>query len=143
MKDGRDTPPTDKGPGTLKGAATIPAGVRPPAGSQTVGTDEDEGLAPGTRLGKYEIVRRLGGGGMGAVYEAIHTAMSKPVALKTLAARVAAEPRAQARFLREAEAASRLDHPHVVDATDFGTDEGISYLVMELLRGEDLGALFE
>src|SRR5262245_53048354 len=119
MKDPSEPPPTDRAPGTLKGAATIP-GPRPPVVSQAAGTDEEEGLAPGTRLGKYEIVRRLGGGGMGAVYEAIHTAMSKPVALKTLAARVAAEPRAQARFLREAEAASRLDHPHVVDATDFG-----------------------
>jgi serine/threonine-protein kinase len=54
---------------------------------------------------------------------------------------LAADPRAATRFLREAGAASRLDHPHVVDVTDFGTDSGVSYLVMELLRGQDLAAL--
>jgi serine/threonine protein kinase len=97
-------------------------------------------LKPGTMLGKYRIVRSLGAGGMAAVYEALHTGIGKPVAIKTLRA-VANEARAEARFLREAAAASRLDHPHVVDVTDFGTEQGLSYLVMELLRGEDLGAL--
>jgi serine/threonine protein kinase len=91
-------------------------------------------------LGKYQIVQRLGGGGMGTVYEAVHRDIAKPVALKTLAARLASEPAAQARFLREAASASRLTHPHVVDVTDFGSDGGITYLVMELLRGEDLAA---
>jgi serine/threonine protein kinase len=95
---------------------------------------------PGTVLGKYQIVQRLGSGGMGSVYEAIHRDISKPVALKTLAARLASEPAAQPRFLREANSASRLSHPHVVTVTDFGSDGGITYLVMELLRGEDLAA---
>ncbi len=102
---------------------------------------EDAGLAPGTRLGKYEVVRRLGVGGMGAVYEALHTGIGRPMALKTLSSRLASEPRSQTRFLREAAAASRLDHPHVVTVTDFGAEGGVSYLVMELLRGEDLAAL--
>jgi serine/threonine protein kinase len=101
---------------------------------------DDSGLQGGTMLGKYQIVRRLGSGGMGSVYEAIHTGIGKPVALKTLAARLASEDRAQARFLREAASASRLDHPHVVDVIDFGSEAGITYLVMELLRGEDLGS---
>ena len=91
-------------------------------------------------LGKYRIVRPLGSGGMAAVYEALHTGIGKPVAIKTLRA-VATDARAEARFLREAAAASRLDHPHVVDVTDFGTENGLSYLVMELLRGEDMGAV--
>ncbi len=99
-------------------------------------------LAPGTMLGKYRIVRPLGAGGMAAVYEALHTGIGKPVAIKTLRA-VATDARAEARFLREAAAASRLDHPHVVDVTDFGTENGLSFLVMELLRGEDMGALVE
>jgi eukaryotic-like serine/threonine-protein kinase len=101
---------------------------------------DDAGLLPGMILGKYQIVQRLGSGGMGSVYEAVHRDISKPVALKTLAARLASEPQAQARFLREAASASRLTHPHVVDVTDFGSDGGITYLVMELLRGEDLAA---
>jgi eukaryotic-like serine/threonine-protein kinase len=54
---------------------------------------------------------------------------------------LATDPRSEERFLREAEAASRLEHPHVVGVTDFGSDQGIIYLVMELLRGEDLAAL--
>ncbi len=96
-------------------------------------------LPPGTILGKYQIVQRLGVGGMGSVYEAIHTGIAKAVALKTMSPQLAADNRAAARFMREAASASRLDHPHVVGVTDFGTDRGISYLVMELLRGEDLG----
>src|SRR5690242_19050987 len=102
---------------------------------------DDAGLGPGTMLGKYQIVTRLGSGGMGSVYEAVHVDIAKPVALKTLASRLASEPRAQARFLREAAAACRLNHPHVVDVNDYGAEAGISFIVMELLRGEDLGAV--
>ena len=98
-------------------------------------------LPSGTVLGKYRIVKRIAGGGMGAVYEAVHTGIAKPVALKTMSPTLATDPRATTRFLREAAAASRLNHPHVVDVTDFGNDEGIGYLVMELLRGEDLAAV--
>jgi serine/threonine protein kinase len=92
-------------------------------------------------LGKYQIIARLGSGGMGSVYEALHVDIAKPVAVKTLASRLAAEPRAQARFLREAATACRLNHPHVVDVTDYGAEGGVSFIVMELLRGEDLGAV--
>src|SRR4051812_46188934 len=101
---------------------------------------DDADLLPGMVLGKYQIVQRLGSGGMGSVYEAIHRDISKPVALKTLASRLASDPQAQARFLREAASASRLTHPHVVDVIDFGSDGGITFLVMELLRGEELSA---
>ena len=117
-------------------------GGRPPSstggGPKMIADDAD--LLPGMVLGKYQIVRRLGSGGMGSVYEAVHRDIAKPVALKTLSARLASEPAAQARFLREAASASRLTHPHVVDVTDFGSDNGITFLVMELLRGEDLAA---
>ena len=118
-------------------------GGGPPSGSGNSGPRliaDDAGLLPGMVLGKYQIVQRLGSGGMGSVYEAVHRDIAKPVALKTLAARLASEPAAQARFLREAASASRLTHPHVVDVTDFGSDGGITFLVMELLRGEDLAA---
>jgi serine/threonine protein kinase len=103
--------------------------------------ESSDQIAPGTVLGKYRIVERLGTGGMGSVYKAVHTGIAKSVALKTMSPQLAADPRTSARFLREAASASRLDHPHVVGVTDFGNDLGVSYLVMELLRGEDLGAL--
>jgi serine/threonine protein kinase len=116
-------------------------GGAPPSGSGPRLIADDAALLAGMVLGKYQIVQRLGSGGMGSVYEAVHRDIGKPVALKTLAARLASEPAAQARFLREAASASRLTHPHVVDVTDFGSDGGITFLVMELLRGEDLAAL--
>jgi len=101
--------------------------------------DEQDTLAPGTRLGKYQIVRLLGRGGMGAVYEALHGEINKRVALKTLSPAVAAVPGARARFLREAQLTSRVRHPHIVDVTDMGTEGSCSFLVMEFLKGEDLG----
>jgi serine/threonine protein kinase len=94
----------------------------------------------GSRAGKYEIVGILGSGGMGMVYEAVHLELKKRVALKTLHPEYAQVPVAQARFVREGEAASRIRHPHVVDVTDLGTHEGVPYLVMEFLEGMDLGA---
>jgi serine/threonine-protein kinase len=103
--------------------------------------DEQAQLAPGTELGRYRIVRLLGRGGMGAVYEATHRDLKKRVAIKTLHPAVAAMPGARARFLREGEAASRIRHPNVVDVTDVATEGNVSYLVMEFLEGEDLAAL--
>ncbi len=100
--------------------------------------DEDAGLPPGTRLGKYEVVRLLGMGGMGAVYEAVHVDIGKRVAVKVLSPAIAAVSGARARFLREAQLTSRVRHPNIVDVTDMGSDGGQTYLVMELLRGEDL-----
>ena len=78
---------------------------------------------------------------MGAVYEATHRDLKKRVAIKTLHPAVAALPGARARFLREGEAASRIQHPNVVDVTDVGTEGNIAYLVMEFLEGEDLANL--
>jgi serine/threonine-protein kinase len=104
---------------------------------------EEATLPPGSRLGKYEVVRQLGAGGMGAVYEAIHTEMGKRVAIKTLSPAVAEIPGARARFLREAQLTSKVRHPHIVDVSDVGTDGGRAFLVMELLRGEDLSQRLE
>jgi serine/threonine protein kinase len=97
-------------------------------------------LVVGARLGKYQIVRRLGVGGMGAVYEALHGEIGKRVAIKVLAPAVAAIPEARARFLLEAQLTSKVRHPHAVDVTDMGTEGDQTYLVMELLDGEDLAA---
>jgi serine/threonine-protein kinase len=111
--------------------------------AQEEAVDTFEALPPGTQLGRYQIVRVLGRGGMGAVYEGIHRDLKKRVAIKTLHPSVAAMPAARARFLREGEAASRINHPNVVDVTDVGTEGGITYLVMEFLEGEDLAAMLE
>jgi serine/threonine-protein kinase len=100
-------------------------------------------LAAGTRLGKYELVRLLGAGGMGAVYEAVHTQIGKRVAIKVLAPAVAARPEARARFLREAQLTSKVRHAHAVDVTDMGTEGDQTFLVMELLDGEDLATRLE
>ena len=99
---------------------------------------EDVALAGGTRLGQYTIVRLIAAGSMGMVYEAEHRAIGKRVALKVLSPRLAGAPNARVRFLHEAEVTARLQHPHIVDVTDRGDDGGHAYIVMELLRGEDL-----
>jgi eukaryotic-like serine/threonine-protein kinase len=93
----------------------------------------------GDILGQYRIVRTLGSGGMGAVYEAAHTESGKAVALKVLAADLASDSRYRARFLREAASASKIDHPNVVKVIDYGADQRAPFIVMQLLRGEDLG----
>ena len=95
-------------------------------------------LPVGTRLGKYEIVRLLGAGGMGAVYEASHTEIGKRVAVKVLGSAIAAVPGARVRFLREAQLTSKVRHPNIVDVTDMGNEGGQAFLVMEFLEGQDL-----
>src|SRR5687768_2408182 len=98
-------------------------------------------LAVGQELGSYKIVRCVGSGGMGEVYEAFHTRLQKKVALKTLRKSLAQKPEARARFLREGETASSIRHPNIVDITDIGEDSGVPFLVMELLEGETLSAI--
>jgi len=95
-------------------------------------------LPPGSRLGKYEIRRLLGAGGMGAVYEAYHTEIGKRVAIKVLAPELAAAPGARTRFLREAQLTSKINHPNIVDVNDMGNEDGRAFIVMEFLDGEDL-----
>jgi serine/threonine protein kinase len=91
--------------------------------------------------GHYRLDRLLGAGGMGAVYKAHHTELHRDVAIKILHPDIGADPSISKRFDREAQSASRLDHPNCVRVTDFGTtDAGVKYLVMELLEGEELAA---
>jgi serine/threonine-protein kinase len=97
-------------------------------------------LAIGTVLGDaYEIVRPIGIGGMGAIYEAAQIRTRKRVAVKMMSKELAAHPEALARFRREVKVTTELAHPHIIDVLDFGTSpEGQPYLVMEYLDGEDL-----
>src|SRR5947207_9316551 len=86
-------------------------------------------LAAGTCLGKYQVVRLIGEGGMGAVYEGVHLGIGKKVAIKVMNPDLATNLDARARFLREAQLTSRVRHPHAVDVTDVGTEAGLTFLV--------------
>ena len=97
-------------------------------------------LPDGTRLGQYRITRLIGEGGMGAVYEARHESLDRRVAVKTLHPSVASQQSIVTRFFNEARVLSKLEHPSIVQISDFGTSlDGTTYLVMEYLRGESLG----
>jgi len=92
--------------------------------------------------GRYEVLRRIGEGGMGAVYEAKHALIGKRVAVKVLLEKFHAKSDFVARLLQEARLASAIGHENIVDVTDFGmTDDGRSFVVMEFLDGESLAEL--
>jgi eukaryotic-like serine/threonine-protein kinase len=94
---------------------------------------------PGDVLaGRYRLSGLLGRGGMGSVWRAEHLSLGSPVAVKLIHARSAHAPEAQARFLREAQSAAALRGPHVVQVLDFGVEQGVPFIVMELLEGESL-----
>ena len=97
-------------------------------------------LTEGQQLGAYRIVRLLGEGGMGAVYEARQEPLDRRVALKTLHSDQAKNKELIVRFFNEAKALSRIEHPSIVQVSDFGhAADGTAYLVMEYLRGQSLG----
>jgi len=102
-------------------------------------------LSPGQILeGKYQIVREIGRGAMGVVHEALHMALGRRVAVKTLLAGPGPDPELTARFEREARAASAIGHPHIVDVFDLGrTPAGVLFMAMELLDGKPLATLLE
>ena len=100
-------------------------------------------LSPGTRLGRYEIVAALGAGGMGEVYRARDARLGRDVALKVLPGEVAADPDRLRRFEQEARAASAISHPNLLAVFDIGEQEGVRFLVTELLEGETLRHLLE
>lgn len=89
----------------------------------------------------YKLLAKLGEGGMGAVYKALHTELDKVVALKVLPADRLQDRDAVDRFKREMKAVGKLEHPNIVRATDAGEDAGTHYLVMELIDGVDVAAL--
>ena len=92
-------------------------------------------------LGEYRLVRKLGRGGMGVVYEAWQGSMNRRVALKVLPAAVAAGSKACARFLREAQAAGKLSHPNIVPVHALGVAENTLYYAMEYVEGETLAQI--
>ncbi|MCI0659038.1 MAG: serine/threonine protein kinase, partial [Acidobacteria bacterium] len=95
-------------------------------------------LAPGSRLGPYEIVGSLGAGGMGEVWSARDTRLDREVAIKVLPEGFAQNEQFRARFEREAKSISSLNHPNICTLHDIGRQEGVFFLVMEKIEGESL-----
>jgi len=95
------------------------------------------------KIGKYEIRRTIGRGGMGIVYEGFDPAIGRKVAIKTLRTETIDPedlPEFLERFRREAQSAGRLSHPHIVTIHEYGEQDGMPYLVMEYINGRDLSA---
>jgi hypothetical protein len=114
------------------------AGLTPPPWPDAAPAPD---LTPPFTLGQYQVVGKIGQGGMGAVYRAIHPRLKKEFAIKVLRGETTADSRAVARFGREMEAIGRLDHHNIVRATDAGEARGLHFLVMELVAGIDLSRL--
>jgi tRNA A-37 threonylcarbamoyl transferase component Bud32/HEAT repeat protein len=110
-----------------------PASPESPAG---------EGITAGREIGEYRIVRLLGEGGMGVVWEATHRALNRRAAIKFLRPELTSNPGVVARFLQEARAVNLINHDNIVDIYDYGElDDGSVYFVMEFIEGEDLTEL--
>jgi eukaryotic-like serine/threonine-protein kinase len=98
-------------------------------------------LAPGTKLGPYEIVAPLGAGGMGEVYRARDTRLERTVAIKILPAHLSSNPELHARFEQEAKAVSGLQHPNICVVHDVGSQGGVDFMVLEYVAGQTLDKL--
>ena len=94
-------------------------------------------------MGRYEVIRLIGEGGMGTVYEALDARLKRKVALKILSSALKSKRKAAKRFTIEAQAAARLEHPNVVGIFDFDVDCAIPYMAMELLQGDTLAAAID
>jgi serine/threonine protein kinase len=97
-------------------------------------------FTPGQELGGFKLIRKLGEGGMGAVYLAEDQALHRQVALKVMRPMIAGEGASRVRFIREARAAAQLAHDNIVPIHQVGEDHGALFLAMPFLRGESLGA---
>jgi serine/threonine-protein kinase len=90
------------------------------------------------KLGKYQIVGKIGKGAMGEVYRALDPVLNREVAIKTISANLSADNELRTRFHREAQAAARLNHPNIITVFDYGEEHGVIYMAMEVLEGADL-----
>ena len=107
----------------------------------TASADVDEHPQTGKRLRDYRLVKKIGEGGMGTVYQAFHVHLAKHVALKILPSDKLRSKQSVARFRQEMRAVGQVNHPNVVSASDAGTIDGQHFLVMELVQGADLARI--
>lgn len=115
------------------------------AAAESSGKPAGRPLAPlraGQMVSHYRIESKIGEGGMGAVYKATDVNLGRMAALKVMA-HSGAGPESQARFAREAKAASALNHPHIVTVYEFGSDQSIDFIAMELVEGNTLSKVLE
>ena len=98
---------------------------------------------PPTKIGKYDILREIGRGGMGKVYGAVDPTIGRMVAIKQVTAVVSDDPDLLKRFYREAQSTGKLQHPNIVTLHDLGEQDGIPYLVMEYLEGDSLEKIIQ
>ena len=125
-------------PAAAASGTAVPSIALSPAPSSEI----FDSLVGATLANRYQIIRRIGEGGMGAVYEARHTIIGKRVAVKVLLEKFLTKSDFVARLLQEARLASAIGHEHIVDVTDFGTtDDGRAFVAMEFLEGESLAQL--
>jgi eukaryotic-like serine/threonine-protein kinase len=118
--------------------------VRCPIDGELLGDLVDDPMIGATIAGKYDIVALVGEGSMGRVYRARHAYLSREFAVKVLYADLTADSTMRMRFAQEAEAASRLRHPHLVSVLDFGrTDTGLLYMAMDFADGPSLADVVE
>src|SRR5260370_15303510 len=127
-------------PTELSPTARTPS--RPRSNSSTSDSSEEGRFLPGTLLGdRYRVISLLGAGGMGEVYRATDLRLGQPVALKFLPEETARDPKTLARFHTEVRIARQVAHPNVCRVYDIGEVEGLPYISMEYVDGEDLHSL--
>lgn len=135
---GTDTRLTDEVIALLKAEQTLGDFISEPAYLRFTGTeliDDGDELKPGERLGRYEVIRELGRGGMGAVYLARDDELNRRVALKILPAGLCRFPDAAERFLREARTISSLNHPNVLTIHEIGRVDSVDFIATEFVDG--------
>jgi serine/threonine protein kinase len=111
---------------------------RPELDGSATGPAAPDGRQIPERLGEYRILRYIGEGGMGVVYEAVHESLSSPVALKVMHAQYRKSENYLRRFRREARSAARLHHTNIVNVFDYGVHEGVCYYAMRYVPGQSL-----
>lgn len=99
------------------------------------------GMEPGRKIGNFEVKRKLGAGGMGEVWLAYQASMERHIALKLLSPVFVQDDNFVNRFLKEAKLYGKLEHPNIVSAHDAGVDNGVHYMAMSFVDGEDLSAM--
>ena len=113
-----------------------------PASGRVSGESQTDSDTPG-QLGNYRLLREIGRGGMGVVYEAEDVLLNRPVAVKVLPFAALLDQKQIVRFQNEARSAGQLHHPNIVPVYSVGTDRGIHYFAMQFIRGQSLRALLD